>query len=145
MHPKCVRIREIWAAGLVVWKQIVEHFKTEKAAFAFESRRIAEIGPERLTNIIKGGESLQAMKSDVEWVRTIHRLARKFPELKGPAWFNVYGLGFSYPVPESVFVSVRNRLKDIADRRGWDWVEEIFAASNVEANRWRRDSKRAAA
>lgn len=143
-HPKCVRIREIWAAGLVVWKQIIEHFKTEKAAFAFESRRIAEIGPERLTNIIRGGESLGAIKNDVDWVRAIRVLVIKFPELKGPAWFSVPGVGFSHPVPESLFESVRNRLKDITERRGWDWVEGVFTASNVEAARWRRGSKQAA-
>jgi hypothetical protein len=53
--PKCDLIREIWAAGLQIEKEIIERFRDEAEAYAVEKDLIASIGLDNLTNIAPGG------------------------------------------------------------------------------------------
>lgn len=52
---KCLRIKEIWSAGLEIERRFVAFFLKERDAYAFEAARIEEIGLAALTNVVPGG------------------------------------------------------------------------------------------
>lgn len=54
-HPKCVRIRDIWAAGFDVIRHKAKTFKDEQEAYDFEADEIDRIGLQNLTNLAPGG------------------------------------------------------------------------------------------
>jgi hypothetical protein len=54
---KCLRIRDIWDAGLEVRREVVAHFRDEQAAYDYEAERVEFYGLDALTNIIPGGGS----------------------------------------------------------------------------------------
>lgn len=58
-HPKCQRIREIWACGMQVVRKQVKKFKDEQAAYDYEADEIRRIGLKNLTNIAPGGGSVR--------------------------------------------------------------------------------------
>lgn len=47
---KCGRIRDIWAAGLVIERRVIGLFRERRPAYKFELKRIHELGYENLTN-----------------------------------------------------------------------------------------------
>lgn len=53
---KAKRIHDIWAAGLQVQRHRVALFWDEQAAYDAETDRIEEIGLDRLTNVLPGGQ-----------------------------------------------------------------------------------------
>jgi hypothetical protein len=53
--PKCNVIRDIWASGLQVEKNVIARFHDEAEAYAAEKAIIDDIGLQNLTNIAPGG------------------------------------------------------------------------------------------
>lgn len=65
-HPKCRRIREVWASGLTIERRIVSRHDIEAEAYAAEGARIREIGLANLCNLVAGGEGGNASTSSKE-------------------------------------------------------------------------------
>lgn len=65
--PKCRRIRDIWAAGQSVAKSKIAYFASERAAYAYEARLIAE-----LPGLTNGGATA---KQPIPWQRQLVRWA----------------------------------------------------------------------
>ncbi len=64
---KCDQIRAIQGAGCSVRRDIVRRFKDEADAFAEEIRLIAEIGLDRLTNVLPGGQGKAPKPKAFAW------------------------------------------------------------------------------
>lgn len=59
---KCDRIREIWAQGFEVKREIIAEFDSEERAFAREMQIIKRIGLKNLTNKTRGGGGSRTRK-----------------------------------------------------------------------------------
>lgn len=71
---KCDLIREILDTGLDVQVEVVKEFTDEDKAYAFEKKRIAQLGLENLTNIAAGGREMSV--GEFKQRREIRGLAR---------------------------------------------------------------------
>jgi hypothetical protein len=89
--PKCERIREIWAAGSRVRREIVQRFAREVDALRYEEALIAEIGLESLTNIAPGGRGRRLKRP---W--TEQAVAGLVPNLQRALWRMIQGDGRLY-------------------------------------------------
>lgn len=75
---KIRKIKDIWAAELEVGRQFCAYFWDEQAAYDHETDLIEEIGLERLTNVLPGGQKA--------WERRKQERASRRPQ---EAWYAV--------------------------------------------------------
>lgn len=125
------RIKEIWAAGLSVEKRIVERFADEAAAYAAESKRIAEIGLENLTNRTPGAGMDPTASVDREWARTLWTIAYKTEGFKKVRrwWFCQQW----HQLPACALIAFGNQWDALVAKRGQEWVREHCSAMRSNA------------
>lgn len=142
-HPKCDRIREIWALGLVVERRHVAYFREEVDAYDFEARRIGEIGFSRLTNVHDPNAAEIIYVSHLQLVE--RRFAKLAKILAQVVRYMALGDGHLYeswqsapntiiqrrvPAAEEAYLSL---IREAVDVLGLDCVNRYLkAAGNVE-------------
>ena len=80
------RIREIWASGCDVVREILERYREEALAYAHERKLIHEIGLENLTNV-NAGFSINGIgkiaQMDERFAKQFGRILRKIDKFNG--------------------------------------------------------------
>lgn len=119
------RIKEIWAVGLEVEKRIIARFADERAAYVAESARIAEIGPQNLTNWTAGA----GFDAEAFMDRTLLPILAQI-SLKTNGFTTASRMWFGqqwHPVPASFVTAMGEKFADILGRRGQEWVDAILS------------------
>lgn len=73
---KCIRIREILAAGHSLRHSIISRFDDEAEAYAAEAFRVGEIGLANLTNVAPGGGKARTRRRQVWSVSGVRQAAK---------------------------------------------------------------------
>ena len=114
------RIKEIWAAGLGVEKRILACFDDESAAYEAESERIAEIGPENLTNRTAGAGFDSDASQDKKWTRALYVIRHKTSGfIVSKRLF--YGQKW-HQIPACALIVFRNQWEALVAKRGEAWM-----------------------
>lgn len=129
ISEKCDRIRDIWAAGHKVERRIVQHFVWEKEAYAFEEKRISEIGLSNLTNKTSGGGRNVSNHPNALWnnlddlgkqdVRIINMMSSVDDLIKKTMKENDKTSGV-YQLCKGVIVG----FLEVVERRGNEWINK---------------------
>jgi hypothetical protein len=129
-HPKHDRIRAIWAGGFTVKRRVVKKFASEKAAYKFEEKRIAEYDRKTLCNIHAGGEIKFAPISESEkekrYFKALYVIGAKTDGFKDKdAKFHYAGEMF--PLGIDRLNSFAKKFNDLFAKHGEKWAREAVA------------------
>lgn len=131
-HPKHERIREIWADGLEVRRNIVKRFAREAAAYEFERELIAHYGQANLCNIHSGGPIEFAPKTeaqrDAESIRALAVIAAKTDGFRVELAHWWYG-GRWHPLTKDKIGAFARNFKGLVDKHGVDWATKALATA----------------
>lgn len=127
VHPKCDRIRKIWARKAEVGRRIVQEFQDESAAYEFEASLIARYGIENLTNIGPGGGGSKRPETVI-----LDFVAACLRRSKG--WsldLAMHFCGKEFDVTARCKGMVSRFLNDLVEKRGIQWVKQELGKRQV--------------
>ena len=135
---KCDRIREIRANGLEHEVRIVERFARESAAYAFEVKRIAELGLENLTNETSGGKAPnwvtdKPLDPGLSFDRTaVYCWLKLMVRTRGLTLEPIMRFaGKELALPSELTLKIEKWFAQAIERRGNDWAASEAKRHNV--------------
>lgn len=126
-HPKCDRIRQIWADGYQVTRRQVAQFADEQQAYDFEAQEIERIGLENLTNLCPGGGSPIESEpfSSRKDCRTTLKIVAKYLSLIAS------GRDIAEPWGAPVNVAVQSACSQIIEQQGIEYLKSELSRHGV--------------
>lgn len=129
--PKCRLIRDIEADGHAIIKRKIKWFADEQDAYDFEADHIQSIGWGKLTNLALGGgfaRGLITRAQDAEEARACAELVNRTKDGQIGSILVAGQVLDLLPI----LAAYKDKLRDIAVRRGVDWVNRHTTPVGVQ-------------
>lgn len=128
--PKCQAIRDIEADGHSIIKRKVRWFSDEQDAYDFEASHIHGLGWDTLTNIAPGGGVARGSITRAKDAENARACAEVLNRTRNG---QIGKLLVARQVLDllPILAEYREKLRDIAERRGWDWADRHTAPFGV--------------